>query len=744
MSTTTLVIVESPTKVPTIKGFLGKGYKVVSSKGHVRDMPKSKLGIDVEHDFEPKYINIRGKGELINALKKEAKNASKVLLATDPDREGEAISWHLAAVLGLDSEKAQRITFNELTKNTVKEAIRHPRDLDMNLVNSQQTRRILDRLVGYKISPFLWKKIKSGLSAGRVQSVATRMIVEREEEIEAFVSEEYWTIAAKLFKASGESFAAKFYGTPEKKLPIADGEQAARIVDELKDASFAVSGIKNAVKRRKPMPPFTTSTLQQEANRRLGFPSQRTMMVAQELYEGVNLGERTAHGLITYMRTDSLRISEEAQAAAGALIKEKFGPEYCPKTPNVYKSKAGAQDAHEAIRPSDPSILPDAVKGKLSNDQFKLYKLIWERFMASQMKNAELDTVSVDIAAGKYLFRASGYTVKFPGFMVLYDTVRDNEEEDDKPLELPPLTVGEPLKAEEILPAQHFTQPPPRFTEGSLVKMLEEKGVGRPSTFTSTITTIIARGYVRRNGKLLEPTELGRLTTKLMKDSFPEIIDYGFTAKMEDDLDKIENGQAEYLSVLRDFYTDFEKELKEADEKLDKLEYVKPVEVTDIICDKCGANMVIREGRYGKFAACPNFPKCRNTRRLNDDASAAEGAEEVLADEKCPVCGSDMILKKGAYGSFYACRNYPDCKTTKPYYKDTGVACPQCGKRILVKQSRSRKTFYSCEDYPNCKFSVWDVPQQMKCPRCGGLVLKMKNKEHYYCYNEACGWSETK
>ena len=744
MSTTTLVIVESPTKVPTIKGFLGKGYKVVSSKGHVRDLPKSKLGIDVEHDFEPKYINIRGKGELINALKKEAKNASKVLLATDPDREGEAISWHLAAVLGLDSEKAQRITFNELTKNTVKEAIRHPRDLDMNLVNSQQTRRILDRLVGYKISPFLWKKIKSGLSAGRVQSVATRMIVEREEEIEAFVSEEYWTIAAKLFKASGESFAAKFYGTPEKKLPIADGEQAARIVDELKDASFAVSGIKNAVKRRKPMPPFTTSTLQQEANRRLGFPSQRTMMVAQELYEGVNLGERTAHGLITYMRTDSLRISEEAQAAAGALIKEKFGPEYCPKTPNVYKSKAGAQDAHEAIRPSDPSILPSAVKGKLSNDQFKLYKLIWERFMASQMKNAELDTVSVDIAAGKYLFRASGYTVKFPGFMVLYDTVRDNEEEDDKPLELPPLTVGEPLKAEEILPAQHFTQPPPRFTEGSLVKMLEEKGVGRPSTFTSTITTIIARGYVRRNGKLLEPTELGRLTTKLMKDSFPEIIDYGFTAKMEDDLDKIENGQAEYLSVLRDFYTDFEKELKEADEKLDKLEYVKPVEVTDIICDKCGANMVIREGRYGKFAACPNFPKCRNTRRLNDDASAAEGAEEVLADEKCPVCGSDMILKKGAYGSFYACRNYPDCKTTKPYYKDTGVACPQCGKRILVKQSRSRKTFYSCEDYPNCKFSVWDVPQQMKCPRCGGLVLKKKNKEHYYCYNEACGWSETK
>ncbi len=728
--------------MPTIKGFLGKGYKVVSSKGHVRDLPKSKLGIDVEHDFEPKYINIRGKGELINALKKEAKNASKVLLATDPDREGEAISWHLAAVLGLDSEKAQRITFNELTKNTVRDAIKHPRDLDMNLVNSQQTRRILDRLVGYKISPFLWKKIKSGLSAGRVQSVATRMIVEREEEIEAFVSEEYWTISARLFKESGESFVAKFHGTPEKKLSIADGEQAEKLLAELKEASFAVGGIKKAVKRRKPLPPFTTSTLQQEANRRLGFQSQRTMMVAQELYEGVSLGERTAHGLITYMRTDSLRISEEAQAAASALIRDKFGPEYCPKTPNVYKTKAGAQDAHEAIRPSDPSLTPDSVKGKLSNDQFKLYKLIWERFMASQMKNAELDTVSVDIAAGKYLFRASGYTVKFPGFMVLYDTVRDNEDEDDKPLELPPLTVDEPLTAQEITPAQHFTQPPARFTEGSLVKMMEEKGVGRPSTFTSTITTIIARGYVRRNGKVLEPTELGRLTTKLMKDSFPEIVDYGFTAKMEDDLDKIENGQAEYLSVLRNFYTDFEKELKDADEKLEKVEYVKPVEVTDIICDKCGANMVVREGRYGKFAACPNFPKCRNTRRLSDDGD--EGAEEVLADEKCPVCGADMILKKGAYGSFYACRNYPDCKTTKPYYKDTGVACPQCGKRILVKQSRSRKTFYSCEDYPNCKFSVWDVPQQMKCPKCGGLVLKKKNKEYYYCYDENCGWSETK
>ena len=738
----TLVIVESPAKAKTIKKYLGPGYEVVASMGHVRDLPAAKLSVDVKHDFAPKYAVIKGKEKLVSELKKDVEKSDKVILATDPDREGEAISWHLSTLLDLNLEDKNRVTFNEITKTGIKNGMDHPRAVDMNLVNAQQARRILDRLVGYRLSPFISQKIRRGLSAGRVQSVATRMIVEREEEIEAFVSEEYWTISARLFKESGESFVAKFHGTPEKKLSIADGEQAEKLLAELKEASFAVGGIKKAVKRRKPLPPFTTSTLQQEANRRLGFQSQRTMMVAQELYEGVSLGERTAHGLITYMRTDSLRISEEAQAAASALIRDKFGPEYCPKTPNVYKTKAGAQDAHEAIRPSDPSLTPDSVKGKLSNDQFKLYKLIWERFMASQMKNAELDTVSVDIAAGKYLFRASGYTVKFPGFMVLYDTVRDNEDEDDKPLELPPLTVDEPLTAQEITPAQHFTQPPARFTEGSLVKMMEEKGVGRPSTFTSTITTIIARGYVRRNGKVLEPTELGRLTTKLMKDSFPEIVDYGFTAKMEDDLDKIENGQAEYLSVLRNFYTDFEKELKDADEKLEKVEYVKPVEVTDIICDKCGANMVVREGRYGKFAACPNFPKCRNTRRLSDDGD--EGAEEVLADEKCPVCGADMILKKGAYGSFYACRNYPDCKTTKPYYKDTGVACPQCGKRILVKQSRSRKTFYSCEDYPNCKFSVWDVPQQMKCPKCGGLVLKKKNKEYYYCYDENCGWSETK
>ena len=746
MSSTTLVIVESPSKARTIKGFLGKGYKVVASVGHVRDLPKSKLGIDIEHDFEPKYINIRGKGELINSLKKEAKAASKVLLATDPDREGEAISWHLAAVLGLDSDKAKRITFNEVTKNTFRESLKHPRDLDMNLVNSQQTRRILDRLVGYKISPFLWKKIKSGLSAGRVQSVATRLIVEREEEIESFVSEEYWTISALLKKSSGEAFTARFYGTAEGKTALADGTQAEAVLKKLADARFTVGSIKKSVKSRRPQPPFTTSTLQQEANRRLSFQSQRTMMIAQELYEGVNIGERVSHGLITYMRTDSLRVSDEAALAAAEVIREKYGEAYCPSAPNKYKSKSSAQDAHEAIRPADPAITPESVKGKLSSDQYKLYKLIWDRFMASQMKSAEFFTVNADINAAGYVFKASGQTVKFPGFMVLYDVIKEgDDEEDENPQGLPELSEGEVLDAEKITPVQHFTQPPARFTEGTLVKILEEKGIGRPSTYTSTITTIIARGYVKRNGKVLEPTELGRLTTKLMKDSFPEIVDYGFTAKMEDDLDRIENGQTSYLEVLRNFYGDFEKQLSEADKKLEKIEYVKPPQETDMTCEKCGARMVIREGRYGRFAACPNFPKCRNTKRLDESGDKnSEKREEIVADEKCPVCGGEMVLKKGTYGNFYACRNYPECKGTRPCIKDTGVACPLCGKRIIVKQSRNKKTFYSCEDYPNCKFSVWDIPQKTPCPVCGSLVLKKKNKDISYCSNEKCGWSEGK
>ena len=699
MSTTTLVIVESPTKVPTIKGFLGKGYKVVSSKGHVRDLPKSKLGIDVEHDFEPKYINIRGKGELINALKKEAKNASKVLLATDPDREGEAISWHLAAVLGLDSEKAQRITFNELTKNTVKEAIRHPRDLDMNLVNSQQTRRILDRLVGYKISPFLWKKIKSGLSAGRVQSVATRMIVEREEEIEAFVSEEYWTIAAKLFKASGESFAAKFYGTPEKKLPIADGEQAARIVDELKDASFAVSGIKNAVKRRKPMPPFTTSTLQQEANRRLGFPSQRTMMVAQELYEGVNRGERTAHGLITYMRTDSLRISEEAQAAAGALIKEKFGPEYCPKTPNVYKSKAGAQDAHEAIRPSNVDFTPERLKGDLTGEQYRLYRLIWSRFLASQMANAVYDSVAVEIASGVHEFRASASSLKFSGYTAVYEEARDDDKE-EKTSPLPPLTEGQTLELQGFDEEQHFTQPPTRYTDATLIRALEQNGIGRPSTYAPTVSTIIDREYVVKEGKFLRITPLGSVVTKLMEDKFPDIVDTKFTARMEKELDTVEEGKIAWKDVLREFYGGFESNLQKAEKELEGVHLKVPDEETEEVCPECGRKLVIKSGRFGRFLACPG---------------------------------------------------YPECSFTMPLVVEMPGRCPKCGGRLMKRTGKSQKTgkqytYYCCErlnaadESARCDFMTWDVPVKDDCPVCGHTMFKKAGKgfRKPFCINPEC------
>lgn len=740
----TLIIIESPFKVPAIKSFVGKGYKVVASQGHVRDLPKSKLGIDIENNFQPQYINIRGKGELINALRKEAKDADRVLLATDPDREGEAISWHLMNALKLDSSKAKRITFNELTKNAFKEALKNPRDIDMNLVDAQQARRILDRLVGYKISPFLWKKIKNGLSAGRVQSVATRLIVEREEEIKAFQPEEYWTIAAKLLTEKGVSVQAKFVGDENGKIELENELQVNAILEAVKDKDFIVREIKNAVKTRRPQPPFTTSTLQQEANKRLGFQSQRTMKVAQELYEGINLGEKNTHGLITYMRTDSLRISDEARAAAKAFIVEKYGEQFYPKEPNIYKTKKSAQDAHEAIRPSDPTITPESVKGKLTPDQYKLYKLIWDRFIASQMSAALIDTVAVDFTAGGYIFRTNGETIKFLGYKALYEDLSDDGDEENSNRKLPEFTEGEKLKAEEIIPEQHFTQPPARYTEGSLVKTLEEKGIGRPSTYAPTISTIISRGYVKREGKSLVPTELGIVTTDLMKKSFTHIVDYNFTAQMEEDLDKIEEGLVDYVTVLREFYSDFSRQLEEAEKDLSDVKIEIPKEETDIICEKCGTRMVVKQGRFGKFAACPNYPACKNTRKL--DSVSGENAEdttkEVIADEKCKNCGADMVLRRSAFGYFFACRNYPECKTTMPYYKDTGIACPECGKRILQKQTKNRKTYYSCENYPECQFSVWDIPQERRCPQCGGLVLKKKSKEYYYCRN--CDWKEGK
>lgn len=743
----TLVILESPYKVPTIKSFLGKGYKVVASKGHVRDLPKSKLGIDIENDFAPHYINIRGKGPLIKELKKETKGIDRILLATDPDREGEAIGWHLVTALGLKDEKVKRITFNEITKSAVKEAIKNPRDIDMNLVDSQQARRILDRIVGYKISPFLWKKIKSGLSAGRVQSVATRIIVEREEEIKAFKPVEYWVISAKLLTENGSVVNSKFFGDKNGKVELSNEEQVNKVLEVIKDAPFIVKEIKKSVKTRRPQPPFITSSLLQEANRRLSFQSKRTMMIAQQLYEGINIGEKGTHGLITYMRTDSLRISDEARDAAKDLIVQKYGEKYYPEKPNIFKTQKNAQDAHEAIRPVNPSIIPDSIKEKLSADQYRLYKLIWERFVASQMSAALIDTVVCDFSSNGYIFRTSGETVKFPGYKAIYaDMNEDNNEankNNDKNKMLPELAQDEKLNAESITPEQRFTQPPSRFTEGSLIKIFKEKGIGRPSTYTPTITTIINRGYVRREGKVLVPTELGFVTTELMKSSFSQIVDYNFTAQMEENLDKIENGEIDYISILKNFYEGFEKQLTEAEEKLANVKIELTKIETDIICEKCGARMIVKEGRYGKFAACPNYPECKNTRPLNGDGTEEDPKKEVIADVKCKNCGGDMVLRRGVFGNFFACRNYPECKTTMPYYKDSGITCPDCGKRILIRQTKRKKIFYSCENYPECKFSVWDIPQERKCPNCGGLVLKKKNKEYYYCRNE-CGWSEGK
>lgn len=741
-----LVIIESPHKAPVIKNFLGKGYKVVSSVGHVRDLPKSKFGVDIENDFEPQYINIRGRGELINSLKKEAKAADLVLLATDPDREGEAISWHLKNALNLPDEKVKRVTFNTLIKSVVKDGIKNPRQIDMNLVDSQQARRVLDRIVGYKISPLFWKNIRSGLSAGRVQSVATRLIVEREKEIRSFIPSEYWNLTAALENLKTEGFNAKFYGKNGKKVELKTKDETDEVISSVKNSPFKVNSITKALKHKKPAPPYNTSSLQQDANRKLGFQSQRTMKVAQELYEGMSLGTMGTQGLITYMRTDSLRVADDIRAVAKDLILEKYGENYYPETPNIYKSKASSQDAHEAIRPADVNITPDMVKAKLSADQFKLYKLIWDRFVASQMASAQYDTVTADIVSAGYNFRAGGYTIKFPGYLAVMrdDSSFDEQSEDGMSKgKLPELKEGETLKLNELKPEQKFTQPPSRYTEASLVKVFEELGIARPSTYAQTISTIIARGYVKREAKTLYPTELGELTTEMMIKTFPDIVDYDFTAKMEEDLDKIAEGEESYLNVVRSFYGPFEKSLKEAEKTLgtiDKEALNKPEE-TDLTCDNCGATMVVKNGRYGKFAACPNYPKCKSIKPLNDPEKDGEKAETVIADEKCELCGKDMVLKSSRYGKFYACTGYPECKNTRAIVRDTGAKCPDCGKRLIVKQGKARSTFYSCEGYPECKFSTWDRPMPEKCPNCGGLLLKSVKKKQIYCHNTECGYN---
>ena len=751
-----LVIVESPSKAATIKGYLGTNYKVIASKGHVRDLPKSKIGVDIENGFEAHYINIRGKGDLIKDIKKEAKNANKVFLATDPDREGEAISWHLATALGIKPENTLRVTFNEITKTAVKAAIKEPRAIDMDLVNSQQARRILDRIVGYKLSPFLWKHVRSGLSAGRVQSVATRIIVEREEEIRAFSPVEYWTVDANLCALDNQEFTVRFYGNAKGKMKLKCEEDAMKVVNAVSASDFSVSSVRKSKKKKLPAPPFTTSTMQQEAAKKLGFQSQKIMRIAQELYEGVNVGSENGgvQGLITYMRTDSQRVSAQAQEEARSYIGEKFGDKYYPSSARSYKQKAGAQDAHEAIRPSRIDLEPAKIRKYVTNDQFKLYKLIWERFIASQMESAVLSTVTADFESAGYIFRTSGYTVDFQGYMAVYeeseeDTVRTADEvREQKNIRLPDIKEGENVALVSTVPAKHFTEPPARYNDASLIKFLEEKGIGRPSTFATIITTIITRNYVKREGKSLVPTPTGELTNKLMKESFPDIVDYEFTAHMEDRLDSIENGGVEMNSVLSEFWGGFEKELDAANEKMSSEEVEVPVEETDIICDKCGSRMVIKNGRYGKFAACPNYPTCRNTKPLSkpvdtdSEESATEEKKVVIADFKCEKCGSDMVQRTGRYGSFFACVRYPECDFTKQKTRDVGVPCPKCGSKIVMKTGRNKTVFYSCEKYPTCDFSSWDLPTNEKCPQCGEMLYRKKGQPTLVCKKSGCSFKK--
>ena len=683
-----LVIVESPKKIKPIKEYLGRGYEVVASNGHVRDLPKSTLGVDVEHDFTPKYITQRGKSDVIKKLKAAAKDAKFVYLATDPDREGEAISWHLAHLLNLDMTQKNRVTFSEITKTGITQGMKQPRTIDLKLVDAQQTRRVLDRLVGYKMSPFLWKKVRAGLSAGRVQSVVVRLIVDREDEIEAFVPEEFWTLDALLHRTGEESFAAKLTLVDGKKADPKTKEEADAIAARLENAAYTVSAVKRSKKKKNPLPPFITSTLQQEASRRLGFASRKTMSLAQELYEGVTLKDGSSTGLITYMRTDSLRLSVEATDAARAYIEEAYGAEYLPPKANVYINRNKAQDAHEAIRPSTPSLTPKAVKESLSRDQYRLYKLIWERFIACQMVPAVYNTVTADIDAAGCTFRSSGQSVAFRGFEELYN---DKSEESASNM-LPDLQEKDRLEKESLTCNQHFTQPPARYNEASIIKAMEEYGIGRPSTYATIISTILARDYVEREGKNLIPTPLGRITTEQIEEHFAKIVDVEFTAHMENELDRVEQGERSYEEVLSAFYGDFAACVEEAmatvgDEKIEL-----PVEESDVICEKCGRRMVYKTGRYGRFLACPGFPECRNTKAIVVEAPGA-----------CPVCGSKMAVRK----------------------------------------SKKGRTYYSCTNYPACKFMSWDEPIDEVCPKCGKHLFAHKGKQpRVYCADEACGYEK--
>ena len=652
-----LIIVESPAKANTIKKFLGGNTKVIASMGHIRDLPKSKLGIDVEHNFEPEYINIRGKGDLIKELKKSAKNSKKVYLATDPDREGEAIAWHLSNILNQENNQITRVTFNEITKNAVQKAMKEPREIDLNLVDAQQARRVLDRIVGYKISPVLWKKVRRGLSAGRVQSVAVELIVDREEEIENFIPQEYWNIYVNLLdEKSKKSFEAKFYGKNGKKQEIHNKEEADEILKNIKNTKYIVEDVKKGEKKRTPAPPFTTSTMQQEASRKLGFTLKKTMSIAQGLYEGVKIPERGAIGLITYMRTDSTRISEEARAAAKAHIVGTYGDNYYEN--RYYKTNKEAQDAHEGIRPTYADLEPDKIKDALTKDQYKLYKLIYNRFIASQMASAIYDTMSVTIDANEYKFKASGQNLKFKGFMTLY--VEGTDEKEEETTSIPELSIKQELKLEKIEPKQSFTEPPPRYTEASLVKTLEEKGIGRPSTYSPTITTILERRYIEKEQKQLIPTELGKIVNKLLKENFANIMDIEFTANVENQFDNIAEGKEDWKKMIRDFYGPFEENVERVEKQLEHVELTE--EVSNIPCDKCGRMMVYKYGRYGKFLACPG---------------------------------------------------YPECKNTKPIVETIDIPCPKCGGTIQVRKAKNKRKYYICENNPkSCDYISWNKPKK--------------------------------
>lgn len=738
-----LVILESPSKANTVQSYLGSHYKVIASKGHVRDLPKSTLGIDIENGFVPHYINIRGKGDVINEMKREAKNASRVLIATDPDREGEAIAWHIATQLGIDPKDACRVTFNEITKNVVKSEIKNPRPINEDLVNSQQARRILDRIVGFKLSEVLWKNVKSGLSGGRVQSVATRIITERENEIRNFVPEEYWTLEATLSTKSGESFVAKFHGTEKRRVRISGETKACEIESAVRGGSFKVKSVKRAHKTKLPPPPFITSTLQQEASKKLGFQTQKIMRIAQELYDGINLGAELGglQGLITYMRTDSHRISAVAQSSALAYISENFGKDYAPKKARVHRGNSNSQDAHEAIRPSNIELTPKKLSKFLSSDQYKLYKLIWERFLASQMEEALLDTVTVEVENGGYVFRTSGYSVEFSGYMSVYRTEDDREEDEEHLVTLPSVSEGEELVTEAIQKQQHFTEPPARYNEASLIKFLEENGIGRPSTYAPIISIILQRNYVKRDGKSLVATPLGEITTKFMCEHFPEIVDYEFTASMETKLDSIAQKQNSVIGVLSEFYESFEEELRAA-EGARKADVASLVEESDVICEKCGKRMVYKSGRFGRFLACPAYPECKNTKAVDKDGNIlpATPKKVELADFKCELCGADVAIRNGKYGIFYACTNYPSCKFTKQKDTKLGVPCPKCGAGINARRSRGRVDFYSCENYPECDFSSWDMPLDEKCPDCGAVLYYRKSRKAVICKEKDCAY----